>query len=31
MKKFDHKIGFWEERQLFRRKLAKFAENCDHK
>jgi hypothetical protein len=30
MQKFDHNIGFWEERQFVRRKLSKFAENCDH-
>jgi hypothetical protein len=29
-KKFDHNIVFLEKRQLFRRKLAKIAENCDH-
>jgi hypothetical protein len=23
-------LDFWEERQFFRRKLAKIAENCDH-
>jgi hypothetical protein len=27
---FDHNIGFREKRQIFRRKLAKIAENCDH-
>jgi hypothetical protein len=31
MQNFDHNIGFWEKRQFFRRKLAKIAENCDHK
>jgi hypothetical protein len=30
MQIFDHNIGFWEKRQLFRQKLAKIAENCDH-
>jgi hypothetical protein len=30
MQNFDHSIGFWEERQIFRRKLSKIAENCDH-
>jgi hypothetical protein len=27
---FDRNIGFREKRQVFRRKLAKLAENCDH-
>jgi hypothetical protein len=27
--KYDHSIGFWEKRQIFRRKLAKVAEICD--
>jgi hypothetical protein len=30
LKKFDHNIGICEKRQLFRRKLEKIAENCDH-
>jgi hypothetical protein len=30
MQNFDHNIVFWEQRQIFRRKLAKIAENCDH-
>jgi hypothetical protein len=30
MQKLDHNIGFGENRQFFRRKLAKIAENCDH-
>jgi hypothetical protein len=30
MQNFDHNIGFFEKRQLFRRKLSKMAENCDH-
>jgi hypothetical protein len=30
MQIFDHNIGFGENRQFFRRKLAKIAENCDH-
>jgi hypothetical protein len=30
MQNFDHNIGFREKRQLFRRKLSKIAENCDH-
>jgi hypothetical protein len=30
MQKFDHNIGFEKKRQFFRRKLSKFAENCDH-
>jgi hypothetical protein len=29
-KNCDHNIGFWEKRQIFRRKLAKIAENRDH-
>jgi hypothetical protein len=31
MQNFDHNIGFREKRHFFRRKLAKIAENCDHK
>jgi hypothetical protein len=31
MQIFDHKIGFWEKRHFFRRKLSKIAENCDHR
>jgi hypothetical protein len=30
MQNFDHNIEFWEERQFFRRKLSKIAEDCDH-
>jgi hypothetical protein len=30
MQKIDHNIGFWEKRQIFRRKLSKIAKNCDH-
>jgi hypothetical protein len=30
LKKIDHNICFLEERQFFRRKLGKIAENCDH-
>jgi hypothetical protein len=30
MQNFDNNIVFWEKRQLFRRKLSKIAENCDH-
>jgi hypothetical protein len=30
MQKFDNNIGFWEKRQIFRWKLSKIAENCDH-
>jgi hypothetical protein len=30
MQNFDHNIGFRENRQFFRRKLSKIAENCDH-
>jgi hypothetical protein len=30
MQKFDHNIGFCEKHQIFRRKLLKIAENCDH-
>jgi hypothetical protein len=30
MQNFDHNIGFWEKRQIFRWKLSKIAENCDH-
>jgi hypothetical protein len=30
MQNCDHNIGFWEKRQIFRRKLAKIAEICDH-
>jgi hypothetical protein len=30
MQKFYHNIGFWEKRQLFRRKMSKIAENRDH-
>jgi hypothetical protein len=30
MQKCDHDIGFWENRQFFRRKLSKIAENCEH-
>jgi hypothetical protein len=30
MQTIDHDIGFWEERQFFRWKLSKIAENCDH-
>jgi hypothetical protein len=30
MQNFDRNIGFREKRQFFRRKLSKFAENCDH-
>jgi hypothetical protein len=30
-KKYDENIGvFLEKRQIFRRKLAKIGENCDH-
>jgi hypothetical protein len=29
LQKLDHNIGFLENRQFFRRKLAKIAENCD--
>jgi hypothetical protein len=29
-KNFDHHIGFWEKRQIFRRKWSKIAENYDH-
>jgi hypothetical protein len=29
-KNCDHNIGFWENRQFFRRNLAKIVENCDH-
>jgi hypothetical protein len=28
MQNINHNIGFWEKRQLFRRKLSKIAENC---
>jgi hypothetical protein len=30
LKKIGHNIGFREKRKIFRRKLAKIAENCDH-
>jgi hypothetical protein len=30
LQKFDHSIGFGEKSQIFRRKWAKNAENCDH-
>jgi hypothetical protein len=30
MQNFDHNIGFWEKRQIFRWILSKIAENCDH-
>jgi hypothetical protein len=30
MQNLDHDIGFGEKRQIFRRKLSKIAENCDH-
>jgi hypothetical protein len=30
VKIFDHNIGFSGNRQFFRQKLAKVAENCDH-
>jgi hypothetical protein len=30
MQNFDHNIGFWVKRQLFRWKLSKIAENCNH-
>jgi hypothetical protein len=29
-KNCDQNIGFWEKRQIFRRKLAKTAEICDN-
>jgi hypothetical protein len=30
MQKFYHNIVFLEKRHIFRRKLSKIAENCDH-
>jgi hypothetical protein len=30
MKNIDRDICFWQKSQLFRRKLAKITENCDH-
>jgi hypothetical protein len=30
MQKFDHNTGFQEKRKIFRRKLPKLVENCNH-
>jgi hypothetical protein len=30
MQKFDHNIGFWEKRQIFRWNLSKIAQKSDH-